>query len=145
MVKTKTQKRIEEDEDPLAFLADDDPEEDEISYDRDGFPSTVPVLDRDDICTNFKSNGRRDLLVWLSDVFDIKAAYTKAYQKAKETLCGVIAERLELKGLKCLWLFIEHAHKNKAPSRRWQATAWNEAMRRLGYEIEKEKCREPKK
>lgn len=116
-----------------------------VSVDANGWPSSVPILTEEDIVWQYSdSRGRHDLYVWLELVFnpDYPEKDTKAYRKAYRTLCRVLSERFDKK-VTVLYRFMEFVYRNKLPSKAWQAACWNAMLIELGYDIPKNKAKNP--
>lgn len=122
-----------------------EPDEPPAPATKDGWPVDVPVLTADDLVWNWSdSHGRHDLLVWLERTFNPEYPLrdTRQYAKARRVLCQVVAERFKKK-VTVLWLFLEFTKKHRLPCRAWQAACWNEMLVRLGYEVPREKTKDP--
>jgi hypothetical protein len=110
-----------------------------------GWPVSVPVLDETDLCrAQRRADGRMDLAGWLEETFDRGTTVTRTFRTAYSTLLEVLSQRSGVE-LSSLWIFLEGCEKGGGFGLRWQAAAWNEAMRRLGYKMKKEVCREPER
>lgn len=107
------------------------------------WPDEVPVLLSSDLSLTYESDdGRRDLAFWLAGTFDPGEPVTPAQNAAYDALLLVISERANRRH-NSLWAFLEEARKRKSPGLAWQANCWNEAMRRLGYEVPQRRCQDP--
>jgi hypothetical protein len=117
------------------------PDPDRVNCKHNRWPKVVPVLTQDDLCWNYSIRNRRfDLLMWIDITFDTDHSFENPKRnKAKRILEKVLAERLNRSRVS-LWLFLEETWRIKGPSLAWQASCWNEAMSRLGFEIP-EVCR----
>ena len=101
----------------------------------DGWPESAPLLTERDLTWNFESDtGRKDLLVWLERTFDLPDGVrrSKAYTDALSVLCKCLKELTHL-NVQDLYLFLELAKRNKSPSLKTQAKAWNAMLRHFGY------------
>jgi hypothetical protein len=104
------------------------------------WPDDVPILVAEDMVWCWSSaDGRRDLGDWLEVVFASDAARDEASAKLRE----VLSERTKT-SVDSVWKFLEAAKAARAPSLLWQARAWNEMLRRLGYSVAGAACAVPR-
>lgn len=108
------------------------------------WPDEVRILIPEDLCRHawHDGHGRHDLGGWLEVVFDSThpAGYlvNTCHHKAERVLYRVLRERSGKKRL-ALWEFCEQTRYTEA----WLCACWNEAMRRLGYDLDPLVCEEP--
>ena len=134
-------------EDPFAFLEEEEEEDKEKFPLRKGMPKKVPILTERDLCWqgDHGPGKPRCLDAWFYWVFSSGQKYHRGKfpdDVAGPVLKKVLSERLGKKVVS-LWTFSEWVGKHREPSLRFQARAWNEMLRRLGYDVPWRKCKDP--
>lgn len=136
-------------DDDAYFAEDDGPTTTPVDRPRVGYrywPVAVPTLTAADVVYDGTTpDGRRDMCFWVTDTFDFAPAVNNMYvaDEARAVLCEVITERYG-RTVTDLGGFMMFAHKARRPSKAFLAAAWNEMLRRLGYEVSAAACKEDK-